>query len=194
MKIILHRVNNVSDLKDIPKEFGVEIDIRSSNGNLILQHDPYKNGENFNDWLDFWRGQFLVLNVKEEGLEEAILKTLLDRKIENYFFLDQSFPFLVKTIRSGNLNVSVRVSDFESLQTAISVDCNWVWVDCFKGNWDFLKNVIPILVESKKKICLVSPELVRKSFEEELRALKLVLQSSNLLIDAVCTKSAAYWE
>jgi len=194
MKIILHRVNNVSDLKDIPKEFGVEIDIRSSNGNLILHHDPYKNGENFNDWLDFWRGQFLVLNVKEEGLEEAILKTLLDRKIENYFFLDQSFPFLVKTIRSGNLNVSVRVSDFESLQTAISVDCNWVWVDCFKGNWDFLKNVIPILVESKKKICLVSPELVRESFEEELRALKLVLQSSNLLIDAVCTKSAAYWK
>lgn len=87
----------------------------------------------------FWKGQFLVLNVKEEGLEEEIQGILSKREIENYFFLDQSFPFLVKTIKSGNTKVSARVSDLESLQTAVSVDCDWVWIDCFEGNWNFLK-------------------------------------------------------
>lgn len=193
MQIILHRVNSSLDLKVIPKKLGVEIDIRSSNGNLILQHDPFKQGETFIKWLDFWNGQFLVLNVKEEGLEEEIQKILSKREIENYFFLDQSFPFLVKTINSGNTKVSVRVSDLESLQTAVSVDCDWVWIDCFEGNWNFLKNVIPVLKSHNKKICLVSPELIRNQSDEELKLLKLVLQSHNLAVDAVCTKKAAFW-
>ena len=193
MQIILHRVNLSIDLKTIPKKFGVEVDIRSSNGNLILQHDPFKQGETFIKWLDFWKGQFLVLNVKEEGLEEEIQRILSKREIKNYFFLDQSFPFLVKTIKSGNTKVSARVSDLESLQTAVSVECDWVWIDCFEGDWNFLKDVIPVLKSYNKKICLVSPELVRNHSDKELKSLKLVLQSNNLSIDAVCTKNAAFW-
>lgn len=58
MQIILHRVNSSLDLKVIPKKLGVEIDIRSSNGNLILQHDPFKQGETFIKWLDFGKASF----------------------------------------------------------------------------------------------------------------------------------------
>ena len=45
MEIIIHRINNLSKLKYIPKNYGVEIDVRNFKNNLILNHDPFKNGE-----------------------------------------------------------------------------------------------------------------------------------------------------
>ena len=39
---IQHRVNSLKKLKDLNKNFGVEIDIRSFNKKLILNHEPFK--------------------------------------------------------------------------------------------------------------------------------------------------------
>ncbi len=47
MNFICHRRNTVSELQTTPIEYGVEVDIRSSNGQLITHHDPFANGENF---------------------------------------------------------------------------------------------------------------------------------------------------
>lgn len=194
MIIFHHRVNESIQLIDIPITDGVEIDMRSKDNRLILQHDPHKKGEDFEKWLDIWAGQDLILNVKEEGLEELIFKTLSERKILNYFLLDQSFPFLQRTLRSGNKKVAVRVSDIESVETALSVDCEWVWIDCFNGNWEFLLDILPKLAKTKKKTCLVSPELVRDDSVSELIELKNVLSSLNSKVDAVCTKNRILWE
>ena len=46
MEIIVHRVNKSSNLHKIPKNYGVEIDVRDYKKKLILSHDPFKNGEN----------------------------------------------------------------------------------------------------------------------------------------------------
>ena len=51
MIIIKHRVNTIKDLKKTDKNFGVEIDLRSNQSNVYLNHDPFKNGENFLSYL-----------------------------------------------------------------------------------------------------------------------------------------------
>ena len=194
MKIFHHRVNQSLTLIDIPSRDGVEIDLRSMNGKIILQHDPFLEGESFISWLKNWRGQELILNIKEEGLENGIIDILESAGVENYFFLDQSFPFLVKTINSGNLNVAARVSDLESSETALGLNCKWVWLDCFLGDWKFLIEVVPKLQSQGKRLCLVSPELVRSNSMSEMRRLQRILQENKLHLEAVCTKVKSRWE
>ena len=69
-----------------------EIDIRSYGNDLILQHDPFVKGELFNEWIKFFKHKFLILNVKEEGLE-SLIKKMNDLKIKNYFFWTKVFLF-----------------------------------------------------------------------------------------------------
>ena len=39
MIFIAHRINTIRQLKDIPKECGVEVDLRDFGDRLILQHE-----------------------------------------------------------------------------------------------------------------------------------------------------------
>ena len=194
MKIFHHRINTSAQLVEIPSIDGVEIDIRSSGQDIILEHDPFKEGQLFTEWLKHWQGQSLILNVKEEGIEERTLEVLNAYTNLEYFFLDQSFPFLARTINSGNKNTAVRVSDLESIDTALLMNCDWVWIDCFLGDWNFLPGVIRRLQNNGRKICLVSPELVRDNTLNELQRLQDVLKDNNLFVQGVCTKLKALWD
>ena len=69
MLFIKHRCNTISQLRDISKDYGLEIDLRSYKKDLILNHEPFEKGILFRDWLKFYNHKFLILNVKEEGLE-----------------------------------------------------------------------------------------------------------------------------
>lgn len=193
MKIFHHRINTSSQLVDIPSVDGVEIDLRSSGQEIILEHDPFKDGELFTEWLKHWQGQSLILNVKEEGIEKRTLEALSAYPNLNYFFLDQSFPFLARTIKNGNKNTAVRVSDLELVDTALLMNCDWVWVDCFLGDWNFLPGVVSRLQDTGKRICLVSPELVRDNSWNELQQLQDILKNNNLSVEGVCTKLKAHW-
>ena len=98
---IAHRRNTVAELDATPQTLGVEVDIRTRNNSLIVHHDAFAEGELLESWLEHYHHGLLVLNVKEEGLEER-LGDLMDRRgIEDFFFLDQSFPFLLKTAASA---------------------------------------------------------------------------------------------
>ncbi len=194
MKIFHHRINESYRLIDIPSNDGVEIDLRSMGGRIVLQHEPFLEGEDFISWLDHWRGHDLILNVKEEGLEHRILEILELFNVENYFFLDQSFPFMIKYLSSGNRNVAGRVSDLESIETVLGLECNWVWLDCFLGDWKFLIEAVPVLNSLDKSLCLVSPELIRNESENELFELQKLIIENQLNLDAVCTKVKSNWE
>lgn len=193
MKIFHHRRNTVSEILEVPQTDGVEIDLRSSNGEIILQHDPFLVGEHFKDWLKSWEGQELILNVKEEGIESRILELLKIFKVQEYFFLDQSFPFMVKTLKMGNRRVAARVSDLESIETSLKIESAWAWLDCFSGDWDFIQSAVPILHSAQKKVCLVSPELVRIDVDDELLYLQRIIRENDLVIDGVCTKRKIDW-
>ena len=133
MIIIKHRQNEISDLKQLPKNFGAEIDIRSQFNELILHHDPFNKGQLLKNWLEHYDHKFLILNVKEEGLEEMIINLLEKFNISNYFFLDQSFPFLMKYSRKKNKHLATRLSDYENIKNIVSLKnkVQWVWIDYF---------------------------------------------------------------
>lgn len=192
--IITHRRNTSADLASTPTCYGVEIDLRSHDDKIILAHDPFVRGEDFEAWLTSFHHRALILNVKEEGLESRLLSIMNERGIEDFFFLDQSFPFLIKTARAGERRCAVRVSEYESIETALAVAplIDWVWVDCF--------NRFPLLAEDAArlkaaglKLCLVSPELQGRTDPGEIDALRGVLAEQGILLDAVCTKQPERW-
>ena len=193
MKIYSHRVNTKVALQETDTSFGVEIDLRSRLGSLILSHDPFVNGEFFSDWLTCWRGQPLILNVKEDALENVILSALSEYNISDYFFLDQSYPSIRRVIGMGITKVATRVSDFEDLSTALKSGSDWVWLDSFSGNWGYLPEAVRMIVENGQKTCLVSPELQRVDSGSELAQLKELIFNHELQLTAVCTKKHESW-
>lgn len=40
-EFIAHRINTIKQLKDVPYNYGVEIDLRPFNDLIILEHDPF---------------------------------------------------------------------------------------------------------------------------------------------------------
>ena len=192
---ILHRINTIKLLKQIPVEFGVEVDIRSNNNNLIMHHDPFKRGELFEEWVELYKHKFLILNVKEEGLEEPLLKLMRQHNINNFFFLDQSFPFLRKTALLGERRCAVRISEYENIETVLSLSnmVDWVWVDCFT---DFPLDIDDNarLKNAGFKICIVSPELQGRSDKSHVMEFRRKIESLDIIGDAVCTKYPDLWD
>jgi hypothetical protein len=195
MIIIKHRVNSSTELKNLSHHFGVEIDIRSNNNKLILSHDPSnKKAELFENWIKYYSHQLLVLNVKEEGLEELILKILKKNKIKKYFFLDQSMPTIIKN-KNILIVCSGRISKYESIQSIslLKNKIKWLWIDYYNKEW--IKSMDQILNLKKKynyKICLVSPELHSKQKKTSVNYKKKLLPYLQS-IDAVCTKEIDLW-
>ena len=188
MIIIKHRVNNSKELDRVSRDFGVEIDLRSNNKGIYLHHDPFKKGERFENWIKKFNHKLIVLNVKEEGLEDKILKTLKKNNIRKFFFHDQTFSTMLKNMKKTK--VSVRFSEYEGLKKIKKLfkKIKWLWLDNFneikldKSFYNFLKNM-------NVKICIVSPELVNKKRLSEIKKITTFSKKNNIKFDAVCTKS-----
>jgi hypothetical protein len=195
MKIISHRRNTISELLATDPKYGVEVDIRSQGDLLIIHHDPCMAGVSLEEWINSYRHGTLILNVKEEGLEAGLIALMQMKGITDYFFLDQSFPFLVKWSKAGERRCAVRVSEFESIETALSLagKVDWVWVDCFT-HFPLSEQDARRLKDLGFKICLVSPELQGRDANVEIPQMALLLRERNILADAVCTKRPDLWE
>ncbi len=194
MQIVAHRRNTIPELQATPLEHGVEVDIRSQGERLIIHHDPFTDGGGFEAWLEHYRHALLILNVKEEGLEQRLIGLMADRGIEHWFFLDQSFPFLIRTARNGERRCAVRVSEYESVETALAVAplVDWVWVDCFT-RFPLSGADARRLTDAGLKLCLVSPELQGLPAETSIPELRQRAESLGAPIEAVCTKRADLW-
>ena len=195
IQMIAHRRNTIKELNETPANHGIEVDIRSDGKELIIHHDPLTEGELFLDWIRNFRHKTLILNVKEEGLEPHLIQIMKDNTIEDYFFLDQSFPFMVRwSIESGGRS-AVRVSEYESLDTALALQdkVSWVWVDYFT-KFPLTSDSFTKLKSAKFKICLVSPELQGFDGISEIPRLCDVIRNLNIIPDAVCTKLAHIWD
>lgn len=175
-------------------KYGVEVDIRSNGCDLIIHHDAFCEGVPFKEWIKFYRHGTLILNVKEEGLEQRLIDLMAKEQIENFFFLDQSFPFLIKTANLGETRCAVRISEYESIQTALSLvgKIDWVWIDSFLKfpiGYNDYKN----LKNASFKLCIVSPELQGRNPETEVPIMANFLKTNNIFVDAVCTKYPDLW-
>lgn len=195
MKLILHRCNTIEALSAMPSKYGVEIDVRSFGEKLVIHHDPFMQGESFEAWLNVYQHGTLILNVKEEGLEGRLITLMQSKGIQDFFFLDQSFPRLVKWARAGERRCAVRVSEFESIETAVTLagKVDWAWIDCFT-HFPLSRLDSQRLKDAGFKLCLVSPELQGRKAETEIPMLAKILKERNISADAVCTKRPDLWE
>jgi hypothetical protein len=189
MEFIAHRINTITELQNIPKDCGVEIDIRPwSLKDLILAHDPFTPGEKLDDFLNVYDHGTLILNIKSERIEHQVIDLLKKHNITNYFFLDSSLPMINLLAHQGSeSNMAIRFSEIEPIESLIPHQgkVKWVWVDCFT------KFILTKELEEKIhgmgfKICLVSPELRgrEKDIEQHLK----VIKDQKIAIDAVCSK------
>lgn len=187
MKFIAHRVNKVEELKTLPKEHGVELDLRDHGNDLILAHDPFVGGESFEDYLKEYNHGLMILNIKSERIELRVLELLKKYNITDYFFLDSSFPMIHLLAEQGNHNSAIRFSEYEGLDTVIAMKerVKWVWIDCFT-KLPIDNKSFHTLKENGFKLCLVSPELQGR--DKDIEAYKEYLKNESIEFDLICTK------
>jgi hypothetical protein len=191
MQLIEHRINTVEKLRGVPPAHGVELDLRDCGERLILQHDPFLDGEDFADYLRQYRHGPMILNVKSERVEPRVLELVRAAGVRDYFFLDCSFPMIRWLVRKGERRVAVRFSEYEPVESALALagQVEWVWVDCFSK--------MPLTAETYAalrrhfKLCAVSPELQGRPVES-IPAYAAALRPYP--VDAVCTKAPASWK
>lgn len=189
MEFIAHRINTIRELRELPTEYGVELDLRDDlNGRIYIQHNPFEAGEDFGDYLKEYHHGTMILNVKSERIELKILKMLPKYDVKSYFFLDSSFPMIWLLCNQGEHNIALRVSEVEGLDTPRNMTgkAKWIWLDCFSK--------IPINKEEADelralgyKLCFVSPELEGR--DQDIENYKRQLENMKINFDAICTKA-----
>jgi len=128
-EIIIHRVNTIKGLKQVQPQFGTEIDIRAWGSELILNHEPFLSGEKLEDYIDEYQNGTLILNIKEAGIEDEVLRLVrLRPQIKSYFLLDIEFPYLYRATRKGERSIAIRFSEEESIELAKKYTENIDWV------------------------------------------------------------------
>lgn len=192
IRLIRHRVNTLKELAQLTPGLGAEVDLRSRGEEIVLNHEPFQDGDKLADFLKLWtmakRGT-LILNPKEDGLEKWVIAALAAHKIEDYFFLDLPHPTIVRlTVKEGQPKVALRVSAYETVDSALTLagKAGWVWLDCFDGKPPSAQVIAAL--KGKFKLCAVSPEL--HAFPKENIAAFLPLVPT---LDAVCTKHPDLW-
>jgi hypothetical protein len=196
MKLINHRINSIDEARAVKKNEGAEIDIRTLDGDLILSHDPFLHGNKFSEWLEEFNGNFLILNLKEMGIEDIVIEELQKTRPEiDYFLLDLIMPTLLKSISTGKICAS-RISEFESAESALKTNADWFWLDSFSGNWDHVIDLREYDQWKDKKFCIVSPELQGRELSTnlEFKELNKIIQNNKIRIEAICTKNIDFWE
>jgi hypothetical protein len=189
MYYIAHRINQLEQLRTLPTEFGAEIDLRDRGERLILQHDPFIDGEDAEPFFAHYKHGTLILNVKSERIEYRVLELLKKYSITDFFFLDSSLPMIVKMAKEGERRIAIRYSEYESIETVLAFRgmVNWVWIDCFT-RLPITREIYKTLKQSDFKLCLVSPELQGRV--EDLEKYKSKLDEDGIILDAICTKAA----
>lgn len=191
MEFIAHRVNTIEELDKLPTYCGVELDVRDSGNDLIIIHNPFESGENFEEYLKKYHHGTMIVNVKSERIEHRIIELLEKYSINNYFFLDSSIPMIYLLSNMGNMNSAVRFSEIEPIELALAMKgrAKWVWVDCF-SKLPINQENYKLLRENGFKLCLVSPEL--QAQDEKIEEYKTYLKDNNIYFDAICSKFYNY--
>ena len=194
MQIIIHRVNKIEQLKEIPQKYGVEIDIRGYGEKMLLNHDPIDNASKYDElelYLQNFNHAFIIFNIKEAGYEQRVIDIAEKYGIpkDKYFLLDAEFSYLYRATRKeGVRSIAVRYSEAEPIEAVESQIVNgkslldWVWIDT--------NTILPLnenIVSRLKnfKTCLVCPE--RWGRPQDIVPYAQKIKDLNFKLDAVMT-------
>ncbi len=182
MLIIDHRINTLEGLKAVPDRYGVEVDLRADGDRIVMHHEPFVGGEDFEAYLDQYKHAFIILNTKTTGIERRAVEMCEAQGIFEYALLDVEFPFIYKVLELGKppqtSKIMIRYSEAECIDTALRYKgkADWVWID--------VNTKLPLdatVIEQLRgmKTCLVSPECWGRpddvvKFQAQMRALNFV--------------------
>ena len=186
VKIIAHRINKINQLKDVSKHFGIEADVRDFKNKIILSHDPHKSGEELKHFIKQTK-KTIFLNIKSSGLIDKILPLLKKKKV---YFLDLSFSeiyYLITKNLSKNIILRYSILERFDLKNKYYKKIEWIWYDYFDYKKITKKDYL-YFKKFKKKICIVSPELLGQSESDVLNYINF-LNKNKIKIEAVCTKT-----
>lgn len=152
--------------------YGTETDVRDCAGKLVIAHDMPRGDEIlFEELLQIMDGRNLPLaiNIKADGLGEAIAALLDKYGQTNTFTFDMSIPDMVVQLRLG-LPVFTGYSDI--LPTPVLFEkSQGVWLDCFNSDW-YSATLVDELIENGKKVCIVSADLHKRNVSVQWNTLK----------------------
>jgi hypothetical protein len=185
--LIAHRINTIEQIQELADDIPIEFDIRDSGTKLLVKHDPYVDGLDFDLFLPFLKTRFTIINIKSEGIEHRVLEQMKQNSIPHFFLLDCSIPMIYKLTSLGEKRIAIRFSEFETLESVLCWKdrVDWVWVDCFHS-YILTKEIEETLHNAGFKLCIVSPELQGRP--QEIEMYHTYLKEKNIHIDAVCTK------
>lgn len=169
--------------------FGTETDIRDYNGELVISHDIADKKcisvkEMFEIYNRYDNSLPLALNIKADGLQTELKKLLKEYKITNYFVFDMSVPDGLGYLKN-DIKTFTRESEFENIPSFYDEACG-VWLDEFQGHW-ITNEVIKKHIDSDKQICVVSPDLHKRSYKEEWQHYKEIEKELGINNLMICT-------
>ena len=152
--------------------YGIETDVRDSEGRLIVSHDVPVGGE-----MSLFEvaehctvaGVPIAINIKADGLA-TLIKEILDRHPSlDAFCFDMSVPELLQYQKHG-VPCFTRVSEFERTPVLYD-DARGVWLDAFSSDW-YSVDLIERFLGDGKQVAIVSPELHRRDHQALWEALR----------------------
>lgn len=178
-RVFWHRANDPDTIGLAAKGgFGIEVDVRSVEGVLFLNHDPVYVCPtwSFQHLLAGFPGE-VILDVKETGLVSLVLNSLadIDFPLERCYAADLIVPDMLVAERHG-LRTLARNSRYERIEGPFYGD----WID-----YVFAPEDLP---ETSRPAFLVSPELHQRPLTEEF-----VISALARGYDAVCTDRPDTW-
>lgn len=192
MNIICHRgywsdkseQNTLYSFSESTKRgYGIELDVRFSNGNLVIAHDLADNDSILlTDALKVIDGckSYILVNIKEDNICQKIAK-LFDQYNIKYFLFDMSVPETV-ICSHNSLSFFTRLSEFETF-SKLDEKSKGFWLDSFEEEW-FDSELIYSILNDGKEIVIVSSELHCRDYKELWSMLKQFSDYSNI---SICT-------
>lgn len=139
--------------------YGTETDVRDCAGKLAISHDmPTGDEMTLDDLLDIMGGRNLPLaiNIKADGLAQALAAKFKDRGHTNWFVFDMAVPDMRGYLNEGVCTYT-RLSDVEPTPAWLE-QATGIWLDHFSLGYYPNQEIVKYLNHGKK-ICVVSPEL-----------------------------------
>lgn len=151
----------VSFERAVASGYGVELDVRDLDGELVVSHDPPRRGTlTLDAVIDVFRRSgtagTIAVNVKADGLQERLSAALAPLARESWFAFDMSVPDALGYARHG-LPVFTRQSDLEP-EPALLDRSVGVWLDDFEGAW-LTRATVEAHLDAGRRVAIVSPEL-----------------------------------
>jgi hypothetical protein len=171
-------------IRSVNDGFGIETDIRDLATTLVISHDVPKGSEmQFSDFcaIPGINKVTLALNIKADGLAIQLKNIIEEYELTKWFVFDMSIPDTLGHIKAGN-KVFTRVSDIEPEPLLLEY-AEGIWLDAFHSDWYSTFDVMRYSM-LRKKVCIVSPELHKRSYETVWEKLYKLKDDENI---SLCT-------